>query len=127
MPDVHTLQSQLAALVEKGDGQIPVGELRPLLEFLRVLLNARALALLPVAEGTGLASCVVTTGMPSWPASARNESTAPDARIPFPAKISGRLAFDSSAMTPVASSRGSGSRTVGGSYPRNVLGLIIAP
>ena len=60
-PDAHTLQAQLAALVENGEGDIPVGELRPLLEFLRVLLNARALALLPVAERPGLASCVVTT------------------------------------------------------------------
>ena len=55
-PDAHTLQAQLAALVENGEG-----ELRPLLEFLRALLNARALALLPVAERPGLASCVVTT------------------------------------------------------------------
>ncbi len=60
-PDAHTLQAQLAALVETGEGDFPVGELRPLLEFLRVLLNARALALLPVAEKPGLASCVVTT------------------------------------------------------------------
>ena len=55
-PDSQSLQSQLAALVEKGDG-----ELRPLLEFLRTLLNARALALLPFADRPGLASCVVTT------------------------------------------------------------------
>ena len=55
-PDAHTLQAQLAALVENGEG-----ELRPLLEFLRALLNARALALLPAAERPGLASCVVTT------------------------------------------------------------------
>ena len=55
-PDAHSLQSQLAALVENGGG-----ELRPLLEFLRTLLNARALALLPFADTRGLASCVVTT------------------------------------------------------------------
>ena len=55
-PDAHSLQAQLAALVERGDGEV-----RPLLEFLRALLNARALALLPVAERPGVASCVVTT------------------------------------------------------------------
>ena len=61
-PDASSLQSQLAALVEKGDG-----ELRPLLEFLRALLNAHALAVLPVAENPGIAACVVTT--PGLPAS----------------------------------------------------------
>ena len=60
-PDANSLQAQLAALVENGDG-----ELRPLLEFLRALLNARALAVLPVAEHPGGASCVVTTpGLPA--------------------------------------------------------------
>jgi len=35
--------------------------LRPALEFLRALLNARAIALLPVAAEPGLESCVITT------------------------------------------------------------------
>ena len=55
-PDAQSLQAQLAGLVERGDA-----ELRPLLEFLRSLLNARAIALLPVSERPGVASCVVTT------------------------------------------------------------------
>lgn len=60
-PDAHALQSQLAALVESGDG-----DLRPLLEFLRALLNARAVAILPVPENPGGATCVVTTqGLPA--------------------------------------------------------------
>ena len=62
-PDANSLQAQLAALVENGDA-----ELRPLLEFLRTLLNARALAVLPVAERPGLAACVITT--PGIPANA---------------------------------------------------------
>ena len=55
-PDAHALQSQLAALSERDDG-----ELRPLLEFTRALLNARALAVLPAAGRTDFASCIVTT------------------------------------------------------------------
>ncbi len=55
-PDAHALQSQLAALVEKSDG-----ELRPVLEFLRALLNASALAALPVAGNSDFGVCVVTT------------------------------------------------------------------
>ncbi len=60
-PDGQKLQGQLAALAETGVNAAPVGELRPLLEFVRALLNARAVALLPVREMPGLASCVVTT------------------------------------------------------------------
>ena len=60
-PDGQRLQGQLAALVETGVNAAPVGELRPLLEFVRALLNARAVRLLPVGEAPGLASCVVTT------------------------------------------------------------------
>lgn len=56
-PDALSLQSQLAALVENAAGD----ELRPLLEFLRALLNARAVAILPVAGSPGLAACAVTT------------------------------------------------------------------
>jgi RND family efflux transporter MFP subunit len=54
-PDAPRLQGQLAALAES------TGQVRPLLEFLRVLLNARAVALLPCSNREGLASCVVTT------------------------------------------------------------------
>ena len=60
-PDAQRLQSQLAALIEKESQGAAVGEIRPLLDFLRALLNARALALLPIGEQPGLASCVVTT------------------------------------------------------------------
>ena len=60
-PDAQTLQAQLAALVEQGSGEVAVGELRPLLEFLRALVNARAMALLPITDRPGLSSCVVTT------------------------------------------------------------------
>ena len=60
-PDGQKLQSQLATLAETGVNAAPVGELRPLLEFVRALLNARAVALLPVGDAPGLASCVVTT------------------------------------------------------------------
>ena len=60
-PDGQRLQGQLAALVETGVNAAPVGELRPLLEFVRALLNARAVALLPAGDLPGLASCVVTT------------------------------------------------------------------
>ena len=60
-PDGQKLQGQLAALAETGVNAAPVGELRPLLEFVRALLNAREVALLPVRDLPGLASCVVTT------------------------------------------------------------------
>ncbi len=60
-PDGQKLQGQLAVLVERGVNGAPVGEVRPLLEFVRALLNARAVALLPAREAPGLASCVVTT------------------------------------------------------------------
>ena len=54
LPDAPRVQDQFAALAEAG-------ELRPLLEFLRALLNARAVALFPAAGGEALASIVVTT------------------------------------------------------------------
>jgi biotin carboxyl carrier protein len=60
-PDSQLLQSQLARLVEEGPEPGAVGELRPMMEFLRTLLNARAVALLPASEKAGLASCVITT------------------------------------------------------------------
>ena len=60
-PDAQKLQGQLAALVEQGGDAAPGSEVRPLLEFVRALLNARAVALLPAREAPGLASCVVTT------------------------------------------------------------------
>ncbi len=56
MPDGPLIQDQLAALAEAKSG-----ELRPLLEFLRALLNAKALALFPAAGKAGLSSVVVTT------------------------------------------------------------------
>jgi len=56
LPDGPHIQDQLAALAEAGPG-----ELRPLVEFLRALLNARALALFPAAGTSGASSIVVTT------------------------------------------------------------------
>jgi multidrug efflux pump subunit AcrA (membrane-fusion protein) len=57
-PDAQRLQAQLAGLVEKEGA---AGELRPLLEFFRTLLNASAVALLP-ADGTPAEpGCVVGT------------------------------------------------------------------
>ena len=56
MPDSLRIQDQLAALAEAQPG-----ELRPLLEFVRALLNARALALFPGRGNPGLSSVVVTT------------------------------------------------------------------
>ena len=55
-PDGLRIQDQLAALAESE-----AGELRPLIEFLRTLLNARALALFPAAGNPGRSSVVVTT------------------------------------------------------------------
>lgn len=60
-PDAQRLGSQLAALVEKGTGESPTGDLKPILEFLRGLLNATAVALLPVGTDSDAAPCVVTT------------------------------------------------------------------
>ena len=56
MPDSARVQDQLAALAES-----PAGELRPLLEFVRALLNARSLALFPARGNAGLSSVIVTT------------------------------------------------------------------
>ena len=57
-PEAPLIQSQLATLAE-GEA----GAWRPLLEYLRVLLNARALALFPSADSAhaGEGACVVTT------------------------------------------------------------------
>ena len=57
LPDAQRLQSQLASLIEQRSDTSPVGEIRPLLDFLRALLNARAVALLPVRECADLVSC----------------------------------------------------------------------
>ncbi len=57
-PDAQRLSAQLAGLVEKGGA---VGELRPLLEFFRALLNARAVALLPADGAPAEPGCVVVT------------------------------------------------------------------
>jgi biotin carboxyl carrier protein len=54
LPDGTRVQEQLAALTEGG-------EIRPLLEFLRTLLNARALAVFPTSDRPGAASVAVTT------------------------------------------------------------------
>jgi biotin carboxyl carrier protein len=59
LPDAKRLQVQLASLVE-AEGS-PTGELRPLLEFLRAMLSARALGLLPMSEKPAFAPIVVTT------------------------------------------------------------------
>ena len=56
MPDSARVQDQLAALAES-----PAGELRPLLEFVRALLNARAIALFPARGNAALSSVTVTT------------------------------------------------------------------
>ena len=61
LPDAQRLQGQLASLVEQRTDTSPVGEIRPLRDFLRALLNARAVALLPVRARADLVSCVVTT------------------------------------------------------------------
>ena len=53
-PEVSRIHSQLAALAEAG-------ECRPLLEYLRVLLNANAVALFPSQPSAESGSCVVTT------------------------------------------------------------------
>ena len=54
LPDGPRVQEQLAALTEGG-------EMRPLLEFLRALLNAKALALFPTTDRPGAASVTITT------------------------------------------------------------------
>ena len=53
-PDPLKIQAQLAALAEAG-------EWRPFLDYLRILLNAKALALFPTDSLSGLGSCVVAT------------------------------------------------------------------
>ena len=56
MPDSARVQDQLASLAES-----PAGELRPLLEFVRAMLNARAVALFPARGHAGISSVIVTT------------------------------------------------------------------
>ncbi len=60
-PDAQRLSAQLAGLVEIGGAEGAVGELRPLLEFFRTLLNARAVALLPAGGEAAETGCVVVT------------------------------------------------------------------
>lgn len=54
LPDGPRVQEQLASLTEGGG-------IRPLLEFLRALLNARALAIFPTSDRPGAASVTITT------------------------------------------------------------------
>ena len=61
LPDGRRLQAQLAALAEGGAVSTGVGELRPLLEFLRAMLSARALGLFPLGEKPTFTATVVTT------------------------------------------------------------------
>lgn len=61
LPDARRLQTQLAALAEGTGDRTAPGELRPLVEFLRALLNARALGVLPLGEAAAFAPCIVTT------------------------------------------------------------------
>jgi multidrug efflux pump subunit AcrA (membrane-fusion protein) len=62
LPQAQRLHAQLAALVEaEPQGADAAAETRPLLEFLRALLGARAVALLPVASQPALAACIVAT------------------------------------------------------------------
>lgn len=61
LPDAKRLQTQLASLAErKADGTSP-GELRALLDFLRAMLNARAVGVFPLGEKPAFDACVVTT------------------------------------------------------------------
>ena len=61
LPDAKRLQAQLASLVERGADGAPAGEVRALLEFLRAMLNARAVGIFPSAEKAAFDPCVVTT------------------------------------------------------------------
>jgi biotin carboxyl carrier protein len=56
LPQAQRLQAQLAAVVE---GDASADDLRPLLEFIRSLLSARAVAVLPFADQPALAACIV--------------------------------------------------------------------
>ena len=60
-PDAQRLQAQLAGLVECGSGFAAVGEVRPFLEFLRALLNAGAVGLIPIDESSNSESCIVSS------------------------------------------------------------------
>ncbi|MGB8168291.1 MAG: HlyD family efflux transporter periplasmic adaptor subunit [Chthoniobacteraceae bacterium] len=61
LPDAKRLQTQLAALVERGADGSPAGEMRSLLEFLRAMLGARAVGVFPLGDKAGFDACVVTT------------------------------------------------------------------
>src|SRR5262245_26847103 len=61
LPDAKRLQTQLASLVEGGADAAATGEARPLLEFFRAMLSARAIGILPIGEHAAFAACVVTT------------------------------------------------------------------
>src|SRR5260221_7025805 len=61
LPDAKRLQAQLAALVESSADGLPAGEVRPLVEFFRAMLSARAVGILPIGEKAVFAACVVTT------------------------------------------------------------------
>ncbi len=61
LPDARRLQAQLASFAEGGAASSGAGELRPLLDFLRAMLSARALGLFPLGEKAAWAATVVTT------------------------------------------------------------------
>ncbi len=61
LPDAKRLQKQLASLIERGADGLSSGEVRPLLEYLRAMLNARAVGIFPVGENSAVAACVITT------------------------------------------------------------------
>ena len=58
LPQAQRLQAQLAGVVE---GDAAADDLRPLLELIRSLLSARAVAVFPFADQTSLAACIVAT------------------------------------------------------------------
>ena len=61
LPDAKRLQQQLASLIERGSDGSSSGEARALLEFVRAMLNARAVGILPIGENSPVAACVITT------------------------------------------------------------------
>ncbi len=61
LPDAKRLQLQLASLIERGSEGSSSGEGRALLEFLRAMLNARAVGILPIGDNPSIAACVITT------------------------------------------------------------------
>jgi multidrug efflux pump subunit AcrA (membrane-fusion protein) len=67
LPQAPRLHAQLAGLIEgESFSDRAAGEIRPLLEFLRLLLNAQAVAVLPLGEHAHLSLCIVTgPGVPA--------------------------------------------------------------